>query len=95
MIAPPRSGFRNSLIEALNLVPDFFEDLVSNNFLDALPRGSRESTRSSAVGRSCSCNRALAVERRKLGLGLLMGEGLADRIAPRTFITPNGRIRRD
>jgi hypothetical protein len=27
------------LIEAINLVPDFFEDLVSNNLLDALSGG--------------------------------------------------------
>jgi uncharacterized protein YerC len=27
------------LIEALNLVPDFLEDLVSNNLLDALSGG--------------------------------------------------------
>src|SRR5262249_22501416 len=40
-------GGRNSLIEAINLVPnffenlvpDFFEDLVSNNLLDALSGG--------------------------------------------------------
>src|SRR5262245_21119355 len=32
-------GGRESLIEAANLIPDFLEDLVSNNLLDALSGG--------------------------------------------------------
>ena len=38
-IAPSRSGGRDPLIETVNLVPDFLEDLVSNNLLDALSGG--------------------------------------------------------
>ena len=34
MIAPSRSGGRDALIEALNLAPDFLENLVSNKHPD-------------------------------------------------------------
>src|SRR5947199_5002589 len=34
-----KAGTRDSLIEALNLVPDFLEDLVSDNLLDAFSGG--------------------------------------------------------
>jgi hypothetical protein len=33
------AGGRASFIEALNLAPDFLENLVSNNLFDALSRG--------------------------------------------------------
>ena len=39
MIAPSRSGWPRLLIEALNFVPDFLEDLVSDDLLDALSSG--------------------------------------------------------
>jgi hypothetical protein len=39
MIAPLRSGLPKLLDRGAQSLPDFFEDLVSNNFLDAFAPG--------------------------------------------------------